>query len=219
MLVAPKDTASKPTPKRSFTSNLTTSLQALKSAAMSSIASFSASNASSPASRSSTLSDDMLWSHPFLFPRFSSEIRPAIQGTPTKAQRRYLNPHLTFEEQEAPFQQALHAPYLAEPIEDVPAIQMQTYNRGRRKVGVRRSGSDPQSEAGRALLGASGVRQREPRENSDFLRVVVLEMNMRREGKLETGRAKIWLPPRQESPVSEARRGVPSRWDGVSAYD
>ena len=45
-------------------------------------------------------------------------------------------------------------------------------------------------------------RPREPRENSDFLRIVVLEMNMRRVGKLDsgaTGKARIWLPPRRES--------------------
>ena len=96
---------------------------------------------------------------------------------------------------------------------------MQTYTRGRRKsTGKRGGGLDPQSEAGRALIGAAGVRQREPRENSDFLRVVVLEMNMRREGKLERGRAKIWLPPRQLSPVSEERTKVPKRWVGESAY-
>ena len=42
-------------------------------------------------------------------------------------------------------------------------------------------------------------RPREPRENSDFLRVVVLEMNMRRIGKLNgDGRARIWLGPRTD---------------------
>lgn len=42
-------------------------------------------------------------------------------------------------------------------------------------------------------------RPREPRENSDFLRVVVLEMNMRRVGKLAgEGRARIWLGPRTD---------------------
>jgi len=48
------------------------------------------------------------------------------------------------------------------------------------------------------LLGVKSPRPREPRENSDFLRVVVLEMNMRRKGKLRDGlgRARIWLGPR-----------------------
>ena len=53
--------------------------------------------------------------------------------------------------------------------------------------------------------GASG-RGREPRENRDFLRVVVLEMNMRRAGKLEgEGRARIWVGPRAGG---EAREGA-----------
>lgn len=206
-----------PKPKSSFKSNLTTSFKALKNA----LSSFSVSSiAPSQRSASSPMSDEMLWSHPFLFPRFSPEVRPAIEGTPNQAQRRYLNPlPLTFEEQEAPYQLALHAPFLTEPIEGAPTIQMQTYSRGRRKGSSKRSvGVDPQSEAGRALAGASGVRQREPRENSDFLRVVVLEMNMRREGKLEYGRAKIWLPPRKVSPSPEYTQRVPKRWVGVSAY-
>ena len=210
-----------PKPRPSLKSNLSSSLQALKNAAINSIASLTSSSISTPSQRalSPSMSDDMLWSHPFLFPRFSSEVRPAIEGTPTKAQRRYLNPMpLTFEEQEAPYQLALHAPFLAERTEDAPTIQMQTYSRTRRKSANKRSGPDPQSEAGRALLGTAGVRHREVRENSDFLRVVVMEMNMRREGKLETGRAKIWLPPREVSPSSAQTGRIPKRWVGESAY-
>ena len=52
-------------------------------------------------------------------------------------------------------------------------------------------------------------RPREPRENSDFLRVVVMEMNMRRAGKLDgEGRARLWLGPRndgQENRTEEQR--------------
>ena len=44
-----------------------------------------------------------------------------------------------------------------------------------------------------------GFRHREPRENRDFLRVFVCEMQMRRNGKLSddlaAGRARLWLPP------------------------
>ena len=50
-------------------------------------------------------------------------------------------------------------------------------------------------------------RPREPRENSDFLRIVVLEMNMRRTGKLDadaTGKARIWLPPRREREICDS---------------
>ena len=47
-------------------------------------------------------------------------------------------------------------------------------------------------------------RPREPRENSDFLRVVVMEMNMRRAGKLDgEGRARIWLGPRRDGDGSK----------------
>lgn len=222
LLSPPGSRSSTPKPRSSFKSNLTTSLRALRK----SFGAFSLHSATAPAQRtsaspSSTFSDQMLWSHPALFPRFSSEVRPAISGTPTEAQRRYLNPvPLSFEEQEAPFQQALHAPYLAEHVlDDVPHIQMQTYNRGRRKTTAKRGVSrDSSSEAGRALLTAADVRQREPRENSDFLRVVVLEMNMRREGKLESGRARIWLPPRQACMPGAEGEKVPRRWMGISAY-
>lgn len=208
-------------PRSSFKSNLTASLQSFKKAAVESISSIGrASTAPTIARHAAPPIDDMLWSHPFLFPRFSSEIRPAVDGTPSEAERRYMNPiPLTFEEQEAPFQQALHAPFLAEAIEDAPTIQMQTYNRGRKRAGSAKRGSpNPSSEAGRALLGPPGVRQREVRENPDFLRIVVMEMNMRREGKLEQGRAKIWLPPREASPAPEMTERVPRRWVGVSAY-
>lgn len=79
------------------------------------------------------------------------------------------------------------------------------------------------------------ARQREPRENSDFLRMVVLEMNMRRSGKLRDDiptRARIWLPPRkngsqrflsfgefpdvESESESESESTVPERWIGVS---
>jgi len=176
----------------------------------------------------SQLSDEVLWSHPFLFPRFSHEVRPEYKGTPTSAQRRYLNPiPLSFEEQEAPFQQALHAPYLTERYpgtENAPTIQMQTYSRsGSRgnKGRIVSSKADSDTEADGSVVNAAvaaAMRQREPRENSDFLRVVVLEMNMRREGKLEMGRAKIWLPPRQSAESDVVVQGkVPRRWIGVSA--
>ncbi|KAI6911482.1 hypothetical protein D0869_10804 [Hortaea werneckii] len=304
LLSAPKTNNSTRKSRSSFKSNLTTSLRALRK----SLPSFNLNNATVPTQRNpstSAFSDQMLWSHPALFPRFSSEIRPPQVeggGLPTSAQRRYLNPSsasfqgqsspsssspiksqpqssrpLTFEEQEAPFQQALHAPYLAEAAavgEALPSIQMQTYTRygaggnnrrGKTIPAARRntggavgvpSQPDAASEAGRALSGGSTggngeiglgggsgtFRHREPRENSNFLRVVVLEMNMRREGKLESGRARIWLPPRQQQQYSLSTRSsfaspyffsgdeadeerfeqgeekVPRRWRGISAY-
>lgn len=230
------DLATPSTSKSSFTSNLTTSLQALKLAALSPFTPRKTSSAPNLRGRRTTnkseravivsqLSDDVLWSHPFLFPRFSPEVRPAYKGTPTSVQRRYLNPiPLSFEEQEAPFQQALHAPYLAEQeshdVHNVPTIQMQTYSRsGGRKGRASKAGADVDADGAVVTAAvAAAMRQREPRENSDFLRVVVLEMNMRREGKLESGRARICLPPRQTAESDAVVQGkVPQRWIGVSA--
>ena len=100
---------------------------------------------------------------------------------------------------------------------------MQTYSRGSRgsKGRTPSTKTDGDAEADGSVVNAAvaaAMRQREPRENSDFLRVVVLEMNMRREGKLEMGRAKIWLPPRQSVESDVAVQGtIPRRWIGVSA--
>jgi hypothetical protein len=225
LLAIRKKTPASAKQRSSFKSNLTASLQTLKEAAVNSISSLGRTGSVPSLARTAAPQiDDMLWSHPFLFPRFSSEVRPATDHHPSDADRRYLNsttPPLTFEEQEAPFQEALHAPYLAESVGDAPTIQMQTYTRNRKRPGARRSSPNPSSEAGRALLGSTGIRQREVRENSDFLRVVVLEMNMRREGKLEQGKAKIWLPPRQASSSPSCPdpigRQVPPRWVGLCA--
>ena len=70
-------------------------------------------------------------------------------------------------------------------------------------------------------------RPREPRENGDFLRIVVMEMNMRKAGKLNNeGRARIWLGARKDINLGHEDREqnneqrpktVPSRWEGISA--
>ncbi|KAJ4512049.1 hypothetical protein HRR83_006001 [Exophiala dermatitidis] len=60
----------------------------------------------------------------------------------------------------------------------------------------------PAAEAAAAAAGGLGQpRPREPRENRDFLRIFVCEMNMRKAGKLSPdalGHAKLWLPPVDE---------------------
>ncbi|EFX02411.1 hypothetical protein CMQ_2460 [Grosmannia clavigera kw1407] len=66
-----------------------------------------------------------------------------------------------------------------------------------------------------------GPRQRELRENSDFIRVAVMEMAMRRLGKLDDrrpGRARLALPPRKAStrPYVIGANGVPARWVGTT---
>ena len=238
-----------PRQKASFRSNITLSLQALKSRALSSLAQLHI-NSSDPGSETAiqpyAFSDATLWQNPFMFPRIGPEIRPQpFTGTPTKSERRYFNPTpLNFDEQQGHFRQALHAPLNLEGDDNeyLTMIQMKTYNRAgqaktRKSSRSSTSGPDPKSEAGRALAagGQPIGRQREPRENSDFLRVVVLEMNMRRGGKLEEtmpGRARIWLPPRQRATAvteptacSQGKsctcRGqdssVPRRWRSVVA--
>ncbi|KAK5295719.1 hypothetical protein LTR16_000753 [Cryomyces antarcticus] len=200
----------------SFKSNLTASFQALKSAAK------SFSNFTAP----SIPPDDFL-TRSLVSQRYPSEMRPkAIEGVPTAALRRYLNPipFTPFEELQPQYREALQTDIKDE---STAMIKMQTYTRRSRtdkqpRRSIQQSGTDPLSEAGRAT--AHTVRQREPRENSNFLRVIVLEMNMRREGKLDPkagGRARIWLPPRDtvtktESSEHGSERRIPRRWIGVS---
>lgn len=202
---------------KSFKSNLTASLQALKSAAK------SFSNFTAP----SVPPDDLL-TRSLLSPRFTSEMRPKqMQGIPSPALRRYLNPQRTpISPSELSMQ--LHDALMLDIDEEsaAPMIQMQTYERKSRSSSRRRKTADPFSEAGRALSPSPAVRQREPRENSDFLRVIVLEMNMRRVGKLDAkavGKARIWLPPRRlgasNPPSVQSQSGVPDRWVAIPAEE
>lgn len=197
---------------KSFKSNLTASFAAMKSAAK------SFSNFTAP----SVPPEDLL-TRSLLSPLFASEMRPKdMEGLPSPALRRYLNPQPSAISP-AELSMQLHASLLLD--DDInpnaPMIQMQTYDRRARSN--RRRKNDPFSEAGRALNTSPSVRQREPRENSDFLRVIVLEMNMRRVGKLDAkavGKARIWLPPRQStasSPPSSHRSQTPARWISTPA--
>jgi hypothetical protein len=75
------------------------------------------------------------------------------------------------------------------------------------------SGIGASSSSNASLQSPAFARSREPRENSQFLRVVVLEMNMRRSGKLSDtapGRARFVLPPRKSSPPPSPRLLFPS---------
>jgi hypothetical protein len=200
---------------KSLKSNLTASLQALKDAAK------SFSNFTAP----SVPPEDLL-TRSLLSPSFTSEMRPKhLEELPSPALRRYLNP------QSAPISPTelsmqLHDALTIDADADThaPMIQMQTYDRRGRSSRSRRKAAEPLSESDRAHSATPTVRQREPRENSDFLRVIVLEMNMRRVGKLDTkaiGKARIWLPPRKtgsgKSPALHSTSGVPQRWLGTAA--
>jgi len=210
--------------KSTFKSNLTASFSALKSAAK------SFSNFTAP----SIPQDDHI-TRSFFSQPYPPEMRPRdIDGVPDPALRRYLNPQhntlpplppISSEDFSFQLQEALAQP-TSDP-DDSPLVQMQTFSR--RKKSRSRSNVSVGPDRGEAsVLGQSlpAIRQREPRENSDFLRVIVLEMNMRRTGKLDSKgplRARIWLPPRRNGEGSEveirAGKEVPIRWVGLSPED
>ena len=208
--------------RSSFKSNLTASFRRIRSAA------HSFSTFTVPA----VLSDDYLSrSLLSISPQFTDERRPMPSGdTPDPALRRYLNP-ITISPSE--FHHHLEAESSLSSQPDCKAsVQLQTYRR--KKGGSEKASSPPVfTSQQQALDAADGVphvslpRQREPRENSNFLRVIVLEMNMRKAGKLSDAspaKAKLWLPARQtgkngaedEGEGSE-RNGIPQRWTGVNA--
>ncbi|MCJ1388192.1 hypothetical protein MMC18_001037 [Xylographa bjoerkii] len=211
--LVPPNVSMSVTPSRfSFKSNLTASLRVLKSAAQS----FS----NMAVQRDEFLTRSIL----SLSPQYTDERRPVIfEEVPDPALRRYLNPitaspsELHFHHNQIPGRSAQ---------ERISAsIQLQTYQR---PVTPSKNATSPpifipsskDAFASEPLVEAySSSRQREPRENSDFLRVIVLEMNMRKAGKLNEaslGRARIWLPPRQlgKQQVLETK-GVPRRWTGI----
>ena len=118
------------------------------------------------------------------------------------------------------YQRGLQAsPHATAPPIFLPHIQS-SQNR-KSQYNFRRKGLDKDSlntedsftSAPPSLTLQASARQREPRENSDFLRVIVLEMNMRKRGKLGTGdpgRARLWLPARQmesKTTLNSADRG------------
>ncbi|RAO69912.1 uncharacterized protein BHQ10_005924 [Talaromyces amestolkiae] len=204
-VTSPENRSLRSFPRLGFTfkSNLTASLRAIKSAAQ------TVSNFATPSVRP----DDFLTRSLFsITPELTDDRRPLpLSGPPSPALRRYLNP-ITLSPAE------MHV-YSDHPHDMLPginscpvSIQMQTYSQ---------SGSVDNKSTNHPELPSS--RQREPRENSDFLRMVVLEMNMRRSGKLRDDvptRARIWLPPRKAvrliSGDYEEGPAVPQRWIGIS---
>jgi hypothetical protein len=200
-----------------FKSNLTASLRAIKSAAQ------SVSNFATP----SVQPDDFLTRSLFtITPELTDDRRPHLSGLPSPALRRYLNPitlspsemHVYHERPQDSAKRADSSPV---------SIQMQTYNRtGSKQHQFFTSASGSQDQ--QYDLEVPPTRQREPRENGDFLRMVVLEMNMRRNGKLRDDiptRAKVWLPPRKIGPsrlmsadgnAEESDNAIPQRWIGVA---
>ncbi|KAI1768767.1 hypothetical protein GGR53DRAFT_462152 [Hypoxylon sp. FL1150] len=208
MAISQKQTTGLMPLKSVFKSNLTASLRALRSAART-LSSFTA---------TSIPPDDFLTrSILTIDPRvpFTDERMPPILEEPSEAMRRYLNPTSSLQPESR----------VRSPIRSYTAsIQMQTYK-------VQRSKST--SAAGRAAVQTSnpnksppafvfppGPRQREMRENSDFIRIAVLEHLMRKRGKLDDqreGHARWLLPPRKSTskPYEIGSDGIPARWTSI----
>ncbi|RAL68469.1 hypothetical protein DID88_007197 [Monilinia fructigena] len=148
---------------------------------------------------------------------------PLLVDTPTPALRRYLNPTTN-----APTD--AHVPTSLTQTMSAPqctaSIQMQTYKvskspRGSSPTGInkRREGNSEQAFA--EVASEPVARQRDMRENSDFIRIAVMEMAMRKKGKLDDrkpGRARWALPPRQapNKPYEIGNDGVPLRWTALT---
>ena len=208
--------------RSSFKSNLTASFRRIRSAAQ------SFSTFTVPAVPSDDYLSRSLLS---ISPQFTDERRPMPSDeTPDPALRRYLNP-ITISPSEFHYHLETESSLSSQP-DCKASVQLQTYRR--KKGGSEKASSPPVfTSQQQALDAADGVphvshaRQREPRENSNFLRVIVLEMNMRKAGKLSDAnpaKAKLWLPARQtgKSGVEDEggrneRNGIPQRWTGVNA--
>ncbi|KAI5816254.1 hypothetical protein BZA77DRAFT_313233 [Pyronema omphalodes] len=146
-------------------------------------------------------SEDYLTRSLIITPRSTDERRPPVtHNEPSPALRRYLNPWSTTHEE----------------LPTTGMVMMQTYTRNSpasKGSGRSRRNRNTQETEEENCVCAPIVKQREQRENSDFLRVVVLEMNMRRSGKLDgncQGRARYSLPARRGEGLR--RRMGPQRW-------
>jgi hypothetical protein len=214
--------------KSAFKSNLTASLRALRQAAR------SFSNLNFPSiPPEDFLTRSILTIDPQV-PYTDERRPPPLEEEPTAALRRYLNPTNTvrLEKPEA----AASGPVLRT---FTASIQMQTYKVSRsRSVSSTSGGRSPYPSVGpsstttQAAQAAPskpvvteypmpGPRQREMRENPDFIRIAVMEMAMRKNGKLDDqrpGRARWALPPRKPSarPYEVGSDGVPARWVAVT---
>lgn len=202
-----------------FKSNLTASLRALRSAAKT----FSGINFPS-IPPDDFLTRSILTMDPKV--PYADERRPPVmEAIPSAEMRRYLNPstrtRLEQQQQQAP--EAKLRPSSA------TSIQMQTYKVYRSRsnlvpgrgpypaVSPQIAASQPSAVSTPDNSAVPGMRQREMRENPDFIRIAVMEMAMRKMGKLDSkkpGRAKWALAPRRTSakPYEVGSDGVPSRW-------
>lgn len=208
--------------RSAFKSNLTASLRALRQAARS----FSSLNFSSIPPED-FLTRSILTIDPQV-PYTDERRPPPLEEEPTAALRRYLNPTTTSRLEKPPA--IASGPALRT---FTASIQMQTYKVQRARsvsptstrspypsVGPSSTAQSSQTSQAKPAVSNSpmpGPRQREMRENPDFIRIAVMEMAMRRRGKLSDqrpGRARWALPPRKPSakPYEIGPDGVPARW-------
>lgn len=223
--------------KSAFKSNLTASLRALRNAARS---------ISNLGIASIPPEDFLTRSILTIDPRvpFTDERRPPpLEEEPSAALRRYLNPTTTARMELRPAEPDSSTSPTRPNF--TASIQMQTYKVRRSRSGSHH-GTSPSSPRGipspspqKSTTGEAGPqspesvpdatsplalpgRQREMRENSDFIRIAVMEMAMRKRGKLSDqrpGRARWALPPRKTSSKEYeiGPDGVPARWVPVFA--
>ena len=207
---------SPPRRKSAFKSNLTSSLRALRDAAR------SFSNFTTPLITPDDFLTRSIISIDPQVPFTDERMPPRLEDTPTPALRRYLNPTTN-----APIE--AHVPsshaQTMQATGCTASIQMQTYKVSRSSKTTTPTIISRRTQATNevALAAAPGPlqRQRDMRENSDFIRVAVMEMLMRKKGKLDDhkpGRAKWALPPRipPTKPYEIAENGVPVRWIGMT---
>ncbi|PHH54441.1 hypothetical protein CFIMG_007937RA00001 [Ceratocystis fimbriata CBS 114723] len=238
---APKKPATTANPfpsmmRSAFKSNLTASLRAIRNAAKS----------ISNINLSSIPPDDFLTRSIFAIdPKvpFTDERRPPVlEEEPSAALRRYLNPTSSARIEPRPASDTMAT--MQNPLRPYTAsIQMQTYKVYKSRNGSRSAASattrhssslsaapsspssptadnqaQTQTPSSQSSLSqpAGAMRQREIRENPDFIRVAVLEMAMRRNGKFDeshSGRARWTLPPRKPTRICEVTiDGIPERW-------
>ncbi|TQV94634.1 hypothetical protein V2A60_005657 [Cordyceps javanica] len=227
--------------KAAFKSNLTASLRALRSAAKT----FSSMNFPS-IPPDDLLSRSILTIDPNV--PYTDERRPPVtEEMPSAELRRYLNPTtrpLEAQPQDGPQRPRLASiqmqtykvhrarvtPSRGSPSSALPPAPSATgtgvvgggWNSSSSSSSPTPKPDNPQhpQHQQKSLLPAS-MRQREIRENPDFIRIAVMEMAMRRRGKLDDrkpGRARWALPPRKApiKPATDADEigpnGVPTRW-------
>lgn len=179
--------------KAFFKSNLTASLNLLKSAAK------TFTQLSAPLVQP----DDFLTrSILSIQPQYRDEKRPETShGTPDVSVRRYHNSFTS---------------------KCTGAVEMQTYKKTVRRTRNGRPEAPRCATSSHASAASPPpLRPREVRENGDFLRVIVLEMNMRRMGKLSdtvNGKARLVLPPRAQSKTVRVL-GDPIFWESWVAEE